>query len=372
MGMPSNVNLLSVKSKNTISADLTADRSSRVRHATGSPTASSGSNQVNSSITRKYSAPELLPPIGIKPSTSTYSSPDGNTLNYPSPPLDPSTTSVYSRRISHQRTKPSQLSPTSTISSPDRGLRSAPRLSPVSPNAVRTIGRSRTWTGDLSSGEQTHESGLGAARHGSGAPIGRLSQSPGKSPAGELSIITEDVQLTETTSTSIIRIQPTVTMATPTTATLITATAPTPADQVRPVRKARTLISPALPHNSQADANNNNRTNQQAAFSASSIGQQKPPPPASKLSQENLLKLKHVSQGSLVSPPSQSSGTKASSDTGYDTDDEKEHRIVEWLIGVEESQSGQSGAESIASAVNGSVETVEKRDTAIHIVYDGD
>lgn len=83
---------------------------------------------------------------------------------------------------------------------------------------------------------------------------------------------------------------------------------------------------------------------------------------ANKLSQENLLKLKQIS-----GPANVKKRAVRTEDTGYDTDDEKEHRIVQWLIGVENCSSDTEQPPDIQE-----ISTNEKRDTAIHIVYEGD
>lgn len=282
---------------------------------------------------RNLSAPEL-PPIGIKPHSPSYSSSPvsragkqyGSSLE-----LNIGSDGVV------KRTRRSPLSPTSTTSSQEGSSKSL-RLSPA--GGIGNLKRSRTWTGDLNNsqhGSSKLETLYETPPAASKTPNSALGSYSGlESGLAQLSIIQEgklETKESKTISTSI--------------------TAPPPIGSHMTIKSSLTVthISATQPIHAFAGADQlpvdlNPKTPQLAI---------------NKLSQENLKKHRHSSQSSSLS----SSAVKANSDTGYDTDDEKDHRISEWLMGVQTSQTEQPPDA-------GDISTNEKRDTAIHIVYNGD
>ena len=270
-------------------------------------------NNTAKMLDRKHSAPEL-PPIGIKPARSPSYSP-GSAV--------PSSDSPLEIQTDHygKRTRRSPLSPTSTASSHGGSSRSITRISP----AAGGLGRSKTWTGDLSS-----------SQHGSGSKLETLYEmghSKLEPAMKELSIINEakpDSKLVASTS----------------------VTSPPPIDRHVNLKSTQTIT--VISSHPITDKNNNENTTLPATPSS------KPQLTGNRLSEENLRRLRRKSLPSSKA----SSGAKTNSDTGYDTDDEKEQRIVDWIIGVECSQTEQPPDVNIV--------TEEPRDNAIHIVYDGD
>ncbi|XP_067933368.1 uncharacterized protein [Watersipora subatra] len=269
---------------------------------------------INKLLERNSSAPEL-PPIGIKPQSPSYSS-------------SPTSRGAYGSSIELnigvdgviKRTRRSPLSPTSTTSSQEGSVKSH-QLTPAG------LCRSRTWNGDLNNGQQgggkleTLYEGTTARTLDSGL--------------AQLSIIKEgkcDSKESKTLTSTI--------------------TSPPPIASQTTIKNSQTIT--VISHSQPIEVKN--RTGPLPSPPTS----KNPQLTVNKLSHENLKKHRNVSQGS-----SSSSAVKGNSDTGYDTDDEKEHRIVEWLIGVETSHTEQP-SDTADLATN------EKRDTAIHIVYEGD
>ncbi|KAF6025103.1 hypothetical protein EB796_016582 [Bugula neritina] len=308
MGMPvKNGNLISI-GKNTIAGGTDTTREKAILLP--------GANARGEwSQERKLSAPEL-PPIGAKPHSPSYNSPTQRRqydvpleLNLDHPPK--------------RSNRKSPLSPTSTTSSHDGSNRST-RLSP----AAGGLNRSRTWTGDLNSSQNMN--GRLETLYEIGAP-GSL-----QSGLAQLAISQNGIIKNET------KLIPNSTITTP----------PPITDRHISIRSTQmvTVISPDT---------NNNPPLLPTPPDTKSPNQM----PASRLSQENLSKLRHCSQSSSLS--SSIAPLNGNSDAGYDTDDEKDKRIVEWLIGLEESQIEQPPETT-------DLDTNEKRDTAIHIVYEGD
>jgi len=326
MGMPNKTEKL-VIIRQLPKASNSPENKSRQRHGSAptlQPRPPSGGrspmNGTTKMIDRKHSAPELLPPIGIKPARSPSYSPG---LAVPS--LD----SPLEIQTDHygKRTRRSPLSPTSTTSSHGGSSRSITRISPAA-GGGGGLGRSKTWTGDLSS-----------SQHGSGNKLETLYEmghSKLEPAMKELSIINEakpDIKESKlVASTSV--------------------TSPPPIDRHLNLKSTQTIT--LISSHPMTDKNNNESTTLPATPSS------KPRLTANRLSEENLKKLRRKSLPSSKVP----SGAKSNSDTGYDTDDEKEQRINDWIIGVEASQTEQPPDVKIV--------TEEPRDNAIHIVYDGD
>ena len=296
-----------------------AVRSPRERNVSAPVERNLNTNSKTKPLDRNQSAPEL-PPIGIVTKSPSYSSsPVSRKNNGSSLELNIGLDGVV------KRTRRSPLSPTSTISSQDGSSKSL-RLSPSA--GTGGLSRSRTWTGDLNHNhvgngklETLYENT--AAQNGVEAGVAQLS-------------ITQDNKHESKDTKTIAS----------------TVTSPPAIDNHMAVKgnPAVTHISPSQPTDTLVGSNQ---------LPATRVTKT-PQLTVNKLSQENLKKHRHGSQSSSVS-----STVKANSDTGYDTDDEKEHRIVEWLIGVETSHTEQPP--DVAD-----LNTTEKRDTAIHIVYNGD
>lgn len=242
-----------------------------------------------------------LPPIGIKPCSPSYAS----TL-----PLDITTDSQI------RRARRSPLSPTSTTSSHGGSSR---RRSP----SAGMMSRSRTLA-DLNTNYQSN---------GKLETLYELSTS--QRGTGDQRLKLEELSLQEDNKAGV-----------------ISPRLPPASDRHMQLQSTKTvtiLRSQSTPRLTSLDT---------TKLPAELHGD-KPGLKPNKLSHENLLKLEHNS--------GQSSGRlkKQSIDTGYDTDEEKEQRIVEWLIGVETSQKDEPPDVPRLT-------TNEKRDTAIHIIYEGD
>lgn len=318
MGMPVNNNYLLPIEKQPTNTDNSRNvekpKSPRQRNIAALTPPSHDSDK---SLGRNLSAPEF-PPIGIKPSSPSYSSP---TSRRPSDSgLEPNVDSYT------KRTRRSPLSPTSTTSS--QGSHKSLRLSP----AGGGLNRSRTWTGDLNN-----------SQHGSGK-LETLYEAP---------------------PTPYIDLEPSLAKL---------SIYPAPGKESKVIASTVTSPPPILERHKNIKSSQTITlisTAQTAADNGGGSSQFPTTPPvklqltANRLSQENLKKLRRGSQSSSISSIVAPVAARANSDTGYDTDDEKEHRIVEWLIGVETSQTDQP-PEVADLATN------EKRDTAIHIVYKED
>lgn len=318
MGMPHRNDKLLTVSHLPTAGSPPRDYKTRHRHGSAPGNQSRPPSSPTKTLDRKHSAPEL-PPIGIKPTSPNCSQSPGNIAS--GSPLELNIDSHM------KRTRRSPLSPTSTNSSHGGSSRSQ-RLSP----AAGGLGRSKTWTGELNN-----------SQHGSGNKLETLYEmghSKLEPCMQELSIITE-AKPSEAKESKLVA--------------STSVTSPPPIDRHMNLKSTQTIT--VISSNPLTDKNNND-----ASTTLPATPSAKPQLTANRLSQENLKRLRRASQTS--STGKSSIAAKASSDTGYDTDDEKEQRIVDWLIGVETSQTEQPPDVTIL--------TNEPRDNAIHIVYDGD
>jgi len=261
-------------------------------------------------LDRKLSVSEL-PPIGIKPRSPSYS-----------PKLRVHTDLNHNQNGNHvnsRRSRKSPLSPTSTSSSNGGSNRSV-HFSPSS-----GMVRSKTWTGDLNS-----------SQHGSTSKLETLYENghmTGVEPKiGERSLSTTITALTAGA------LPPGI-------------TSPPHIDRHIHIKSTETVLP--------APKQNPSNTEKLPATNPSAKTQLT----VNRLSSENLKKLRHSSGAS--SENRKPTSASRSADTGYDSDEEKTTMIVKWIMEVETSATESPPEVSVP-------DTTEKRDTAIHIIYEGD
>ena len=269
----------------------------RKQGATGEqdgPAVSALMSEPRGALERKQSTSELLPPIGIKPVSPSYSLGSRQENGY-----EP----AASRRI--QR---SPLSPASTTSS----LGGSSKSNYLSSSAGLT-----RCKGDVTN-----------ASNGKLETLYELNRSKHSTSAVSLTAMKINEQgVSETDSHR---------------------------EKIPPIDRHMNLKSTeTIPTMHQAPLSRKMSTSSLPATSNS-----KPSLTTNRLSQENLLKLKRSRSKPNVD-------SRESDNLEYDSDDQKEQMIVNWLIGVETSQTEQPPEVS-------EIATNEKRDTAIHIVYEGD
>lgn len=280
---------------------------------------------------RRQSMPEL-PPIGAKPNSPGYAA------TRP-PPGEPP---AYAGKKSEPRKRPPPLSPASSSAS-----------------LTATVTRSNSWlaselSNSMHSGRlETLFEGIDSRGGGGGFRVPAAAEQNGNAAPAP-----DDRRVVWSLGDAALPSKP------PIRPKLSVDTSPGSLKSRSPVDDNRNVI-PRPPAPPAAGSGGRAAASHGAEAPTALWQQQQPQPPpqlASRLSQENLNSLLRSTSGGG------GGGGGGGSPDGYDSDKDKDERIMEWLVAVtNSSQDVAAGIPEISP-----LETEEKRDTAIHIVYNGD